>query len=103
MTGRAPFIPGLLGLPRDYLNAQLGAWRRASAQARAPDCMAQVAVAPDAEDIAARLGLARGAARAGARAAAGADRQRRWPLALRQHRTAIRSARVRRRHAATGR
>ena len=27
MTGIAPFVPGLLGLPRDYLNAQLGAWR----------------------------------------------------------------------------
>eukprot|EP01031_Cornospumella_fuschlensis_P011085 gene11085-13550_t len=26
MTGVAPNIPGLLGLPRDYLNAQLGAW-----------------------------------------------------------------------------
>lgn len=25
MTGVAPNIPGLLGLPRDYLNAQLGA------------------------------------------------------------------------------
>src|SRR6185295_15503252 len=27
MTGRAPFVPGLVGLPPDYLNAQLGAWR----------------------------------------------------------------------------
>ena len=36
MTGRAPFIPGLVGLPRDYLNAQLGAWkhRQACAQSR---------------------------------------------------------------------
>ncbi len=28
LTGVAPYIPGLLGLPRDYLNAQLGAWQR---------------------------------------------------------------------------
>ena len=27
LTGVAPYVPGLLGLPRDYLNAQLGAWR----------------------------------------------------------------------------
>ncbi|MEO7115426.1 MAG: cytochrome C, partial [Caldimonas sp.] len=32
MTGRAPFIPGLLGLPRDYLNAQLGAWKTGKRQ-----------------------------------------------------------------------
>lgn len=49
MTGVAPFVPGLLGLPRDYLNAQLGAWREGKRQARAPDCMAHVAkaIAPD--------------------------------------------------------
>ena len=35
MTGRAPFIPGLLGLPRDYLNAQLGAWRSGKRTAHA--------------------------------------------------------------------
>ena len=43
MTGRAPFVPGLLGLPRDYLNAQLGAWKTAHRRAAAPDCMAQIA------------------------------------------------------------
>jgi cytochrome c553 len=43
MTGRAPFVPGLLGLPRDYLNAQLGAWRTGQRRALAPDCMAEVA------------------------------------------------------------
>jgi cytochrome c553 len=49
MTGRAPFIPGLLGLPRDYINAQLGAWRGGQRRAQPPDCMAQVArrLAPD--------------------------------------------------------
>jgi cytochrome c553 len=43
MTGRAPFIPGLLGLPRDYINAQLGAWRNGQRHAVEPDCMAEVA------------------------------------------------------------
>ena len=43
MTGVQPFIPGLLGLPRDYLNAQLGAWQTGQRKAHAPDCMAQIA------------------------------------------------------------
>jgi len=49
MTGRAPFVPGLLGLPRDYLNAQLGAWRNGQRRAIEPDCMAKIArlLAPD--------------------------------------------------------
>jgi cytochrome c553 len=42
MTGVAPNIPGLLGLPRDYLSAQLGAWRSGQRRAHAPDCMAHV-------------------------------------------------------------
>jgi cytochrome c553 len=51
MTGRAPFIPGLLGLPRDYLNAQLGAWKTGKRAAIAPDCMAQVAARLTPADI----------------------------------------------------
>ena len=49
LMGVAPAIPGLLGLPRDYLNAQLGAWRHGKRHAQAPDCMAAVAtgLAPD--------------------------------------------------------
>jgi cytochrome c553 len=43
MMGVAPSIPGLLGLPHDYVNAQLGAWRSGKRHAQAPDCMAQVA------------------------------------------------------------
>ena len=43
LTGVAPNTPGLLGLPRDYLNAQLGAWRSGQRRAHAPDCMAQIA------------------------------------------------------------
>ena len=51
MTGVAPAVPGLLGLPRDYLVAQLGAWRTHIRQARAPDCMATVAQRLQTEDI----------------------------------------------------
>ena len=40
LTGVAPAVPGLLGLPRDYLNSQLGAWRDGSRRAHGPDCMA---------------------------------------------------------------
>ncbi len=43
LTGVEPNTPGLLGLPRDYLNSQLGAWRTGQRRARAPDCMAQIA------------------------------------------------------------
>jgi cytochrome c553 len=51
LTGVAPNIPGLLGLPRDYLNAQLGAWRTRQRQAHAPDCMAQIANRLSPEDV----------------------------------------------------
>ncbi|MBK6863895.1 MAG: c-type cytochrome [Ideonella sp.] len=53
LTGTQPAVPGLLGLPRDYLNAQLGAWRGGNRRAHAPDCMASIArrLAPD--DVAA--------------------------------------------------
>ncbi len=53
LTGVAPDIAGLLGLPRDYLNAQLGAWQTRQRQARAPDCMAEIAQRMDADDVAA--------------------------------------------------
>lgn len=43
LLGVAPGVPGLLGLPRDYLNAQLGAWQTGLRHARAPDCMAKIA------------------------------------------------------------
>ncbi len=42
LTGVAPDVPGLLGLPRDYLNAQLGGWKSGQRKAHAPDCMAEV-------------------------------------------------------------
>jgi len=43
LTGVVPSIPGLVGLPRDYLNAQFGAWRDGVRHAFAPDCMAAIA------------------------------------------------------------
>ena len=56
LTGAAPAIPGLLGLSRDYLNAQIGAWRDGLRHAAAPDCMAQVARRLRPEDVAALTG-----------------------------------------------
>ena len=49
MTGVIPNVPGLLGLPRDYVNAQLGAWKTGKRRAHAPDCM-QVVVARLSDD-----------------------------------------------------
>lgn len=43
LTGVQPNVPGLLGLPRDYLNAQLGGWQTGQRRAHAPDCMAGIA------------------------------------------------------------
>lgn len=53
MTGVSPFIPGLLGLPRDYLNSQLGAWKSGQRHAQAPDCMADIARQLTPEDVSA--------------------------------------------------
>ena len=51
MTGVAPSVPGLLGLPRDYLNAQLGAWKAGKRRAHSPDCMKAVVALLSDEDI----------------------------------------------------
>lgn len=51
MTGVLPAVPGLLGLPRDYVVGQLGAWKTGLRKAAVPDCMAQVAQALTAADI----------------------------------------------------
>jgi len=51
LTGVQANTPGLLGLPRDYLNAQLGAWRTGQRRAHAPDCMAQIAKDLTPEDL----------------------------------------------------
>ena len=51
LTGVQPHVPGLLGLPLDYLNAQLGAWQTGQRRAHAPDCMAEVVKRMPAEDL----------------------------------------------------
>jgi cytochrome c553 len=53
LTGVAPAIPGLLGLPRDYLKGQLGAWVNGQRRAHAPDCMADIAQRLTPEDVSA--------------------------------------------------
>lgn len=53
MTGVTPDIPGLLGLPYDYLVAQFGAWREGTRRGAAPDCMAAITTKLAGEDIAA--------------------------------------------------
>lgn len=52
LMGTLPATPGLLGLPRDYLNAQLGAWRTGQRRAHAPDCMGEIARRLAPKDIA---------------------------------------------------
>lgn len=49
MTGAAPAMPGLLGLPRDYILSQFGAWRSGVRRAAKPDCMGEIArrLSPD--------------------------------------------------------
>ena len=56
LTGVAPAIPGLLGLPRDYINAQFGAWKSHLRRANAPDCMALIATRLSNADVAAVSG-----------------------------------------------
>jgi cytochrome c553 len=51
LTGVTPNTPGLLGLSRDYLNAQVGAWKTGQRRAHAPDCMAQIARQLAPEDL----------------------------------------------------
>ena len=51
LTGVAPAIPGLLGLPTAYLSAQLGAWRAGQRHAQSPDCMGEMAEALSPQDV----------------------------------------------------
>jgi cytochrome c553 len=53
LTGLSPAIPGLLGLPRDYLIGQMGAWRTGLRHASAPDCMGEIAKRMSADDVSA--------------------------------------------------
>jgi cytochrome c553 len=75
LTGVAPTIPGLAGLPRDYINAQFGAWRNGVRHAHAPDCMATIATRLSDADVAAvSAWLAAQPVPAGARPADGIKR-----------------------------
>ena len=56
LTGVQPAIAGLAGLPRDYLNAQLGNWRNHTRRASAPDCMGVIANRLSLADVAAVSG-----------------------------------------------
>ena len=51
LTGVEPSTPGLVGLPYDYISAQLGSWRTHTRSTVAPDCMATVASRLSASDI----------------------------------------------------
>lgn len=74
LTGALPAIPGLLGLPADYLIGQLGAWKTGNRHATAPDCMAEVAKRLSAEDLrAAAVWLASRPVPSGAKPAAQPD------------------------------
>jgi cytochrome c553 len=53
MTGMLPATPGLLGLPRDYINSQIGAWKEGSRKSQAPDCMNKVAQQLNPQDLSA--------------------------------------------------
>ncbi len=53
LAGVQPNTPGLVGLPRDYLSSQLGAWRTGQRRAHAPDCMADIAKRLTIDDISA--------------------------------------------------
>lgn len=51
LGGLAPAIPGLLGLPDDYLVSQMGAWKSGLRHTAAPDCMADIAAKLSPDDI----------------------------------------------------
>ena len=80
LMGVLPAVPGLLGLSRDYLNSQLGAWKVGRRSAKSPDCMAQIAqklLPQDVADITAWLT----AQTVPIEAAAESQETRRWPMA----------------------
>ncbi|MYM23829.1 c-type cytochrome [Duganella sp. FT135W] len=52
LAGVEPAIPGLLGLPSDYINAQFGNWKNQTRRAAAPDCMADIAARLSEADVA---------------------------------------------------
>jgi cytochrome c553 len=53
MTGVQPAVPGLVGLPRDYVLGQLGAWQTGQRRAAVPDCMSTIARRLTPQDVSA--------------------------------------------------
>lgn len=51
LSNTNPSMPALLGLPRDYMAGQLGAWQTGQRRAHAPDCMRQIAKLLTAGDV----------------------------------------------------
>ena len=51
LMGVQPAIPALLGLPRDYMAGQIGAWQTGLRLAHAPDCMGRIAKLLTAQDV----------------------------------------------------
>ena len=51
MTGMLPAVPGLLGLPKDYVASQIGAWKEGIRRGTAPDCMKKVAQQLSVDDL----------------------------------------------------
>ncbi|WP_313378361.1 c-type cytochrome [Achromobacter insolitus] len=51
LGGALPAIPGLLGLPRDYIGSQIGSWKNGFRRAAEPDCMADISNKLTPEDI----------------------------------------------------
>ncbi len=51
LVSSLPSIPALLGLPRDYMAGQLGAWQTGQRRAQAPDCMGRIAKLLTPDDV----------------------------------------------------
>jgi cytochrome c553 len=51
LSGQEPGVPAIVGLPVDYVIAQLGAWKTGTRSASSPDCMADIARALDPADM----------------------------------------------------
>ncbi|MGA2550339.1 MAG: c-type cytochrome [Burkholderiaceae bacterium] len=74
LMGVAPYVPALIGLPRHYINSELGAWKTGTRTALAPDCMAElIHRLSDSDANAVAAWLASQAVPAGGSAAARAD------------------------------
>jgi cytochrome c553 len=56
LLGAQPAVPGLLGVSRSYLDAQLAAWKNGIRHAKPPDCMATIARRLSPSDIEAVTG-----------------------------------------------